>query len=169
MQTPGDRASRHQQPADDQDELRSVMAAWGRQQAALGAETARFFIELDMTMAQLRVLGVLRRWGRLTGRELAHRLSVTPGTVVPLCDRLEEQGYLRRVPDTSDRRVTWLELTTAGDALFRRMWQAAGEKVMRAIGQFTPADRRTFRRLLNQIADSLEAERDDSHDQALSS
>ena len=145
-------------PYGDHDELKSVMAAWGRHHAALGAETARFFVDLDLTMAQLRALGVLRRWGRLCGRELANRLGVTPGTVVPLVDRLEERGYLRRVPDTSDRRLTWLELTPAGEALFRRLWLAGSEKVMRAVAQFTPAERRTFARLMNQIADYLEAE-----------
>src|SRR5262245_51150254 len=132
------------------DDLGSVMAAWDRQHAALGAETARFFADLDLTMAQLRALGTIRRWGRLTGRDLAARLGVTPGTVVPLCDRLEEQGYLRRVPDQADRRLTWLELTPAGVHLFRRLWLAGGERVRDAIAQFSPEDRRTFERLLNR-------------------
>ena len=141
------------------DDLGSVMAAWGRQHAALGAETARFFVDLDLTMAQLRALGTIRRWGRLTGRDLAARLGVTPGTVVPLCDRLEEQGYLRRVPDRADRRLTWLEPTPAGEDLFRRLWLAGGERVREAIARFTPEDRRTFERLLNQVADYLEEQR----------
>ena len=147
--------SRHraQAPAD----LRPVMAAWGRQQAAMSAETARFFIDLDLTMAQLRALGQIRRWGRMTGRDLAGRLGVTPGTVVPLIDRLEGQGYLRRVTDAQDRRLTWLEVTPTGEELFRRMFSASGEKVMEAIRQLTPTDRKTFGRLLNQIADYLES------------
>jgi DNA-binding MarR family transcriptional regulator len=153
-----ERSARDRSRAAEQDELRAVMAAWGRHHAALGAETARFFLDLDLTMAQLRALGAVRRWGRLTGRGLAARLGVTPGTIVPLCDRLEEQGYLRRVPDPSDRRLTWLELTPAGEELFRRLWLAGGEKVMRAVARFTPADRRTLGRLLNQIADYLESE-----------
>jgi DNA-binding MarR family transcriptional regulator len=137
-------------------ELEAVMRAWGRTQAAVGTEAARFFGDLEITAAQMRVLGQLRHHGRMSGRELAGRLGVTPGTIVPLLDRLEEQGYLRRVPDHTDRRLTWLELTPAGEHFFRRIWLAAGEKVMEAIAQFTPEDRRTFERLLNQIADHLE-------------
>jgi MarR family 2-MHQ and catechol resistance regulon transcriptional repressor len=83
---------------------------------------------------------------------------VTPGTVVPLVDRLEAQGYLRRAPDQADRRLTWLELTPAGEELFRRLWLAGGEKVREAIRQFTPEDQRVFGRLLNKIADHLEQE-----------
>jgi DNA-binding MarR family transcriptional regulator len=112
--------------------------------------------KMTPVLAQMRALGQLRLWGRLSGRELAARLGVTPGTVVPLCDRLEEVGYIRRVPDREDRRLTWLELTSSGDELFRRLWMAGGEKVMEAIAQFTPEDRRTFERLLTQIAEYLE-------------
>lgn len=137
-------------------DLASVMKAWRRQQAALSAETGRFFIDLEITTAQMRVLGQLRRWGRLSGRELASRLGVTPGTVVPLCDRLEELGYLKRTPDRDDRRLTWLELAPGGEELFRRLWVAGGEKLMKAIGVLTPEDRRTLERLLTRLADYLE-------------
>jgi hypothetical protein len=37
----------------DRDQLRSVVAAWGRRQAAFGGETARFFVEVDLTVAEL--------------------------------------------------------------------------------------------------------------------
>jgi DNA-binding MarR family transcriptional regulator len=137
-------------------ELAAVMHAWRRQQAALAAETGRFFSELDITTAQMRVLGQLRRWGKLSGRDLAARLGVAPATVVPLCDRLEELGYLRRIPDHEDRRLTWLELAPAGNELFRRLWIAGGERVMEAIAQLSTEDRRTLERLLSRIADHLE-------------
>jgi DNA-binding MarR family transcriptional regulator len=104
----------------------------------------------------MRVLGQLKRHGKMTGRELAARLGVTPGTVIPLIDRLEERGYLRRVPDQADRRLTWLELTPAGQEFFRGLWLAPGKTVAQAIAQFTPQDRQTLERLLNQIADHLE-------------
>jgi len=143
-------------PEAEKEDLRSVMEAWGRHQAAFGAETARFFMELDLTMAQLRALGVIRRWGRLSGRALASRLGVTPGTVVPLVDRLEERGYLRRLPDRSDRRLTWLELTPAGEDVFRRLWTAGGEKVAQAVTRLSPEDRQAFQRILTEIAEYLE-------------
>ena len=143
--------------APDRDELRSIMTAYGRQQAAFADETARFFMDVDLTMAQFRALATLRRWGRQTGRELAGRLRVTPGTLVPLIDRLEEQGYLNRVPDTADRRLTWLELTPKTDRLFQRLWGMGAAKVAAAIGQLLPKDRTELRRLLNQVADHLEA------------
>ncbi len=147
----------------DPEELRIIMQAWGRQQAALATETAGFFTDLDLTMAQFRALAVIRHWGRLTGRDLATRLGVTPGTLVPLFDRLEEQGYLRRVPDLADRRLTWLEITPKGERLFYRLWSLGGAKVMAAIAQLPPADRKAFGRYLNEIADHLEAQQQHAH------
>ena len=134
------------------------MHAFGRQQAAFADETARFFIDVDLTMSQFRALATVRRWGRQTGRELARRLHVTPGTLVPLVDRLEELGYLRRVPDQADRRLTWLELTPKAERLFQRMWGMGATKVAVAIAQLIPKDRAELRRLLNQVADRLEAQ-----------
>jgi DNA-binding MarR family transcriptional regulator len=138
-------------------EVRAVMRAWWRQQSALANETARFFVGLELTMAQFRALATIHRSGRLTGRELAQRLRVTPGTLVPLVDRLEEQGYLRRAPDQQDRRVTWLEMTPRGERLFERL-RGGGGRVMAAILHLEPEDRRVLGRLLNQIADHLEAD-----------
>ena len=137
-------------------DVRSIMAAFGRQQAAFADETARFFMDVDLTMAQFRVLAAIRRWGRQTGRELARRLHVTPGTLVPLFDRLEELGYVRRVPDQDDRRLTWVELTPKADRLFQRMWSMGAAKFAVAIARLVPRDRAELERLLNQVADQLE-------------
>lgn len=139
------------------DDLHSAMQAWGRQQAALMRETARFFMELDLTMAQFRALAVIKHAGRLTGRDLAARLHVTPGSLVPLCDRLENLGYLRRVPDQEDRRLTWFETTPRGQRLFHRLWNSGGRRVMEAIAELPPEDQRDLARLLGRISERVEA------------
>jgi DNA-binding MarR family transcriptional regulator len=141
----------------DGEELRAIMSAFGRQRAAFADETATFFMDVELTMAQFRALMTIRRWGRQTGRELAGRLHVTPGTLVPMVDRLEEQGYVRRVPDRDDRRLTWLELTPKADRLFQRMWSMGAARIGAAISQLVPKDRAELRRLLNRLAEHLEA------------
>ena len=52
-----------------------------------------------------------RSCGRRGPGELAAALGVTPAAMVALCDRLESKGYLERVPDAADRRITWFQLT----------------------------------------------------------
>ncbi len=133
------------------------MRAWGRQQIAFSDETMRFFMDVELTMPQFRALVMIRRWGPQTGRELAGRLHVTPGTLVPLIDRLEEQGYLRRVPDKEDRRLTWLELTPKADRLFQRLWGMGAARISAAIAQLVPKDRAELKRLMTRVAEHLEA------------
>ena len=139
------------------EEIRSIMRAWGRQQLAFSDETMHFFMDVELTMPQFRALVMIRRWGPQTGRELAARLHVTPGTLVPLVDRLEEQGYLRRVPDQDDRRVTWLELTPKSERLFQRLWGMGAARIANAVSQLIPRDRAELRRLLTRVAEHLEA------------
>jgi DNA-binding MarR family transcriptional regulator len=116
----------------------------------------RFFMDVDLTMAQFRALAAMRRWGRQTGRELAQRLHVTPGTLVPLFDRLEELGYLRRVPDMDDRRLTWLELTPKTERLFERLWGMGAARLTLAVSRLMPRDRAELKRLLHRLAEHLE-------------
>jgi DNA-binding MarR family transcriptional regulator len=132
------------------------MIAYGRQQAVFGDAIGRFFSEIDLTMAQFRALTALHRWGRMTGRELARRLRVTPGTLVPMMDRLEALDYVRRVPDLDDRRLTWLELTTKGDRLFYRLWRVGTARTVAAVARLSPSDRAALARLLNLLADDME-------------
>lgn len=136
------------------------MHAFMRQQAAFSDETADFFMGTELTMAQFRALVSLRRGGRKSGRELARRLRVTPGSLVPMVDRLEEQGYVRRVPDVIDRRTTWLELTPRADRLFERMRGLGAARMAGAIAKLIPRDRAELVRLLNQVAAHLEARGD---------
>lgn len=141
-------------------EFRSIMHAFLRQQAAFSDETATFFMDVELTMAQFRALVAIRRWGRQSGRELARRLGVTPGSLVPMVDRLEEQGYVRRVPDLVDRRTTWLELTPKAARLFERMRGLGAARMAGAIAKLIPRDRAELLRLLNQVAAHLEARSD---------
>lgn len=142
---------------NDVDEIGSIMRLFGRQHAAFSDDTARFFMDVELTMPQFRALVTIRRYGRQTGRELARRLRVTPGTLVPLIDRIEEQGYVRRVPDREDRRLTWLELTPKADRLFERLWGMGAVRVAGAIARLLPTERADLRRLLARVAENLEA------------
>jgi DNA-binding MarR family transcriptional regulator len=142
---------------NDVDEIGSIMKLFGRQHAAFSDDTARFFMDVNLTMAQFRAMVMIRRWGRQPGRDLAGRLRVTPGTLVPLIDRLEEQGYVRRVPDREDRRVTWLELTPKADRLFERLWGSGAVRVAGAVARLLPKERADLRRLLARVAENLDA------------
>jgi len=51
---------------------------------------------------------------RMTQSELAFDLELEQATMVRLLDRMEENGLIRREPDTADRRVKHIVLTEYG-------------------------------------------------------
>ena len=68
----------------------------------------------DLTMQELRVLGLVAQEPGLTGQELGARLGVSAPTASGLIDRLVEKGVLERTDDAADRRVRRLRLTEEG-------------------------------------------------------
>jgi DNA-binding MarR family transcriptional regulator len=57
--------------------------------------------------------------GDLTINELARRMMIKPPSLVAAVDTLERAGYLRRLPDPTDRRRTPLHITGEGEVLLR--------------------------------------------------
>ena len=136
-------------------ELEPVLTAMQRVRSAIGPEMMEVFLQLDLTMAQFQALHVVWRLGRVSGRQLARELRVTPAAVVPLCDRLEEQGYIQRTRDSSDRRVWWSELTPAGEDIFERVTAVPRGRIGPALSRLSADDRQHLARILNRLADAL--------------
>ncbi len=59
-------------------------------------------------------LGCLSVRGPMTAGELAEALSLTPGTITALLDRLASAGLARRAADAGDRRRVLVMLTDEG-------------------------------------------------------
>jgi DNA-binding MarR family transcriptional regulator len=54
--------------------------------------------------------------------ELADLASIDRSTLTRTVDRLQQAGWMARVSDAADMRVTRLALTPEGEALFDRVW-----------------------------------------------
>ncbi|HZQ49947.1 MAG TPA: MarR family transcriptional regulator [Candidatus Dormibacteraeota bacterium] len=128
-----------------------------RSQAFGGAMNLEFFVRNNLTIAQLRAMFAIGQTGRLSGRQLARELHISPAAVVPLCDRLERDGYVSRVPDTVDRRITWFELTDAGKKALEEVSWASPSRMMRALAHLEMHDREALIRILDKLADELES------------
>lgn len=58
---------------------------------------------------------------RMPASELASRIGVTKQTMSSLLDGLEKDGFVKRLEDPSDRRVTLVALTESGQAFVNRV------------------------------------------------
>ena len=69
-----------------------------------------------LNRTDMRALDIVGRAGPLAPTDLARQLGFTTGGVTTVLDRLERAGYIRRRPDTSDRRRLVVEATAATTA-----------------------------------------------------
>lgn len=70
---------------------------------------------MGLSAADHKALGILRREGPLSARELADRTALTAGAVTGLVDRMVAVGLARRSPDPHDRRRVVIEATAPAD------------------------------------------------------
>ena len=94
----------------------------------LGPAQARDWVDVDLTMSQLKMMFVLSSaMGPVDGAsglrvgEVARGLGVTLPTVTAVMDKLVERGLVRRDEDPLDRRQHVCRLTADGQALLHRL------------------------------------------------
>jgi MarR family transcriptional regulator, organic hydroperoxide resistance regulator len=110
---------------------------------------------LGLDGGQPPVLFALWRQDGLTHSELAARLQVTPATITRMLQRMEKAGFVQRVPDADDQRVSRVFLTEAGRAI-RTQVQAVWERMeVENFAGINDEERATLRRLLGQVRSNL--------------
>jgi MarR family transcriptional regulator, transcriptional regulator for hemolysin len=112
----------------------------------------------DITVAQSRVIGVLALVkDGMTQKEIANRIRIEAPTIVPMIDKLEEQGILIRRPDRNDRRNNLIFLTDKSEAKWELIIECALEleKASRqgVSDEELEITKRTLRKIAQNVAD----------------
>ncbi|GKU79201.1 MarR family winged helix-turn-helix transcriptional regulator [Paenibacillus sp. L3-i20] len=74
----------------------------------------------QITGTQMFMLYYIRESNRCRITELAEKMDVKPSAVTVMIDRLVKSNYVRRVDDTVDRRVIWVEVTVSGHEILKK-------------------------------------------------
>jgi len=110
----------------------------------------RVAAEHDLSLTQLRVLGILRD-RRITMRELAAYLGLDKSTVSGLVDRAEKRGLLQRAPNQADGRAVDVFLSAAGIELAERGRAEVAQSLSPMTGALTGAEARRLTALLERL------------------
>lgn len=87
--------------------------------------------DLGLRVPDWRVLATLFARRHLSMRELADLCSIDRTTLSRTMDRMQEAGWVARIADSRDLRITRLSLTASGERLFARLWPAV-DRINRA-------------------------------------
>ncbi len=124
---------------------------------AFGRWASRKAAEAGASVPRLRLLYSVLCHGPQKMADLAEALTVTPRNVTALVDALEGEGLVRRVPHSTDRRVTLVELTCSPDRVAAQ-FEAYQGSMERLFDGLAVDDQRTLLRLLGTLHDRMHAE-----------
>ena len=119
---------------------------------ALHEATGPAWLDIDMSMSQLRAIFILMRAGAMPIGELGAALRVGKPAASILVDGLVASGLVARAEDTLDRRRTIASLTAEGMALVAHLRQSQQDKLSRWMEQLDDDDLTTLARGMNALA-----------------
>jgi len=109
----------------------------------------------DVEMWDYAVLSALEDGPAATQSELAAGVGRDKTRLIPILDRLEVRGLLRRTPDPADRRNRVVSLTTAGRELVQACRAGIREVEAELLSALDPAERASFVAALDRLADGV--------------
>jgi len=106
----------------------------------------------SLTFARYEVLVLLHfaQDGTLPLGKMGDRLMLHQASITNLVDRLEQQGFVARIPHPTDRRTTLAQLTPAGRATVLKATKAV-EAVSVGVAELTERDARDLHRILRKL------------------
>ena len=81
--------------------------------------------ETGLRATQVSVLAAVGARGALSIKSLADSLEMDRTTLTRTVDRMQDAGWLERLADEEDMRITRLALTATGRKMFERIWPEA--------------------------------------------
>lgn len=120
----------------------------------------RLFREYGLTPSQYNVLRILRGEGKpMPSLAIADRMVQVVPAITGLIDRLEKQDLVKRERCAEDRRVVYVQLTSKGAKLLKRIDQPEVDMHKRLVGHLTKKELHELSRLLGKARQSVVAPR----------
>ena len=113
------------------------------------------WLDIDLTMAQLKTLFVLADAGPSAIGEVGALLGVGLPTASHLVDRLVRTGLASRVEDPSDRRRTLASVTPEGQELLRGLREGGRERYRAVLRWLDDDDLQALRQGLAALAEAV--------------
>ena len=123
--------------------------------------SAKPFMDLELTIPQLRVVFLLAESEPMSMSPLAQELGITVSGCTRLIDKLVRAGLVARSEDPSDRRAVFCALTDDGQALAERVRQSVPFERQEVLDRLTVEDLRVVVRgmdIVQRVMTEVQAE-----------
>jgi MarR family transcriptional regulator for hemolysin len=111
--------------------------------------------DLNLSLPQCKVLAHLSRNEGISQAQLAELTGTDPMTLVRTLDRMQQDGWVERRPDPSDRRAHRLYLREAAKPIVARMWKLFDQARAEVLSVLKVQEREQLLELLQRLHDHL--------------
>lgn len=119
-------------------------------------ELAQGLRDYGLRVPEWRALAALYSREQCTMSELADLATIDRTTLTRTVDRMEDAGWIARLADEADARITRLALTAAGRRMFERVWPDVQRLNDLALAGLSAAQIESLRKILGQMRANLE-------------
>ncbi len=113
------------------------------------------WLQLDLTMPQLKALIYVRKHEGATSGQIAANLGVTLSTITGIVDRLAEQELVTRREDPRDRRVTRVVPTPSGAQLVDDLMEYRNELLRIILAKLEPGQLEVVETAFQYLVDAV--------------
>ncbi len=142
--------------------IRAVIELQRRVNRSLREYTTDAWMNLSLTIAQLKSLFFIANEGSTNFKKLAAALGVTPSNVTGIIDRLVEQGLVSRTENPEDRRILLLRATDRGQALLTDLRESRISHMSQILAHLSPEELSCLVHGLTAFVKAAEAHRGES-------
>jgi len=107
--------------------------------------------QYDLSPSEFMILDLLYAKGKYPLQQIGGKILVTSGSITYNIDKLEKKGLLKRVNCEDDRRVTYAEITTAGQELFEHIFPSHAELIHSLVDVLPMDEKKEIIRLLKKL------------------
>ena len=126
-------------------------------------ELAQGLKDSGLRVPEWRALAALYSRKHSTMSELAELATIDRTTLTRTVDRMQDAGWVERLADEEDMRVTRLALTATGKRMFERIWPEVQRLNDLALAGLSNAQIESLKKILGQMRANLEDYVGESH------
>ena len=111
--------------------------------------------DMELNPSQAGILFILNSHGRLSQRQLAQKIGITPPSMTVTLRKLEELGFIHKEPDEKDQRIIRIRLSEAGKECIEKLKSIMDEMEEILYQGFSVEEKLLFRQLLLAMRENL--------------
>ena len=112
----------------------------------------------DISISQYALLNQLVTSGLIPMSEVGEKLRITKPAVTHLVDRLEQRHFLKRIPHSTDRRITLLKILPKGERIVEKIQENVFQVVSEALRFFDAGEQKIivrYQKLISEIIENI--------------